>query len=48
MQGNMKRLCTTMSSTKVEYMTFTSGAKGSCVAKEGFIEVRILHGNEPT
>jgi hypothetical protein len=48
MQGTMKRLCTTMSFTKAEYMTFTSGTKESCVAKEGFIKVRILDGNEPT
>ncbi len=48
MRGNMKRLCTTMSSTKAEHMTSTSGAKESCVAEEGFIKVQILDGNEPT
>jgi hypothetical protein len=48
MQGNMNRPCTTMSSTKAKYMTFTTGAKESCVAKEGFIKVQVLDGNEPT
>jgi hypothetical protein len=47
-RGNMKQLYTTMSSTKAKHMTSNSGAKESCVAKEGFIEVQVLDSNEPT